>query len=411
MEMNDSFEDLVSRLNSTDKYERIKALAQLWRTGEKSIPLLIEALNDSEETVRVTAIVGFGKVGITTPEVISALHKGLEDTSRIVRCQVVRVLGELHAADETTISGIRKAFRDPDPNVRACAPYALRNLGPAAREAIPELIRALEDEDASVRRGSAAALSAIGPAAYEALEPLVTTYLRSKKRAADFIRDEVLASQCKAIRLACIEYLEERLQQACQGRPGPSDPWSEMALLTKGSQSEKLFADSEQIRGVIATLDGVLRPDPPDTEAVRLALDHAEALLEEGNLKAMENLDDAFNALSIDKESLPGLNSLPSLLYKEVDLLERQKFSKARQTIKDIQRILQKQGMLIRWQILKLRGISPSSEYKCDSCDSTYFQPITKKTEELYKADPLKKNKTKIQCQVCGIIYIVKGND
>lgn len=80
--------------------------------GEKSVPVLLAALTDSEERVRANAAIA---------------------------------LGDIPSAARETVPEIAKLLDDEAAPVRANAAWALGKIGPAAKETVPELVKLLFD--------------------------------------------------------------------------------------------------------------------------------------------------------------------------------------------------------------------------------------------------------------------------
>ena len=79
-----------------------------------------------------------------------------------------------------------------------------------------------------------------------------------------------LSAQVDALRTACITHLREcadRIEQVAK----PEDPWSAAALRADEMSAPALLAAGERMRGMLATVAGVLDVDPPDTVAMQLA--------------------------------------------------------------------------------------------------------------------------------------------
>ncbi len=138
----DALADLIRGLSSRSAAERIGAAAQLGRLGsraEPAIPLLVEMLDDDEETP-----VGFDENGhgwTTTPAYCAS--------------------GALVAIGHAGVSGLIEALRSRKPKVRELAAQSLRYLDdPRIFEA---LLAAAEDRNDDVRYSALIGLPADNP--------------------------------------------------------------------------------------------------------------------------------------------------------------------------------------------------------------------------------------------------------
>ncbi len=121
-------ETLTSLIESECQARRIaavRALAQIG--GMKAERLLIEAMQDTNETLRAEAVTGIGKNGATSA--LQDLRNLLDDPSADVRVAVVVAIGKLGSEEYLEIL-LRAAQSDYSEDVRS-----------AAREALEELVR------------------------------------------------------------------------------------------------------------------------------------------------------------------------------------------------------------------------------------------------------------------------------
>jgi HEAT repeat protein len=186
-------QSLAEGLKSPDAGVRLQALEQAQSPGPAAIPLLLEALRDTdlnvamaaakvlravgprEDTValllqmltgsdprgRVGATAALGSIRPVLPAVVPALVQATTDANPQVRGFAADALG--WTGQEAGVPALVKTLRDPDDGVRMVAAGALGRLGPAARDAIPELRRlAGGDPHPAVRSQAELALRSIG---------------------------------------------------------------------------------------------------------------------------------------------------------------------------------------------------------------------------------------------------------
>ncbi len=153
---------LLGRYNeSLDSYERAYALnpgdwqlqEQLDRT--RLTVNLINALNDSNASVRANAALALGKAKVKATE---PLVFALKDENSSVRASAAAALGD--AGDWRDVNPLTQALNDSDASVRATAAEALGKLGYSSAKA--PLIKALNDSDSRVRENAAQALEKMG---------------------------------------------------------------------------------------------------------------------------------------------------------------------------------------------------------------------------------------------------------
>ncbi len=182
---------LLNALKDSDEFVRRSAVEALGNlSSEAAIPGLLNALKDSDEFVRESAAEALGN--ISSEAVIPRLLNALKDSDEDVHGSTVQVLGNL--SSEAIIPGLLNALEDSDEDVRRRAAETLGDIGGEA--AIPGLLSALEDSDDFVRWIAAEALGRIGN---EAAVPVLLNALKHsdedvRERAVEalgYIRSEV----------------------------------------------------------------------------------------------------------------------------------------------------------------------------------------------------------------------------
>lgn len=109
------------------------------------IPLLLEALKDSNHVIRLSAVIGLGR--IANREATQSLLQALKDSTSIVARRAERILPELD--HEAVIPDLLMLLKDQNVEFRQRAVSALSHLNDS--KVIPELLLALEDSEAKVR--------------------------------------------------------------------------------------------------------------------------------------------------------------------------------------------------------------------------------------------------------------------
>jgi HEAT repeat protein len=141
----------------------------------KAVPALMEALKDTDSSVRGAAASALGNIPGDMRVAVPALAGALQDKDRSVREAAALSLGRLGQSPELAVP-VLVGMLNRDDN-RESARDALIKLGPAARPAVPALIDMLNVEDPNLRSNAAQVLGAIGPDAQSA-EPVLTSVMR-----------------------------------------------------------------------------------------------------------------------------------------------------------------------------------------------------------------------------------------
>jgi hypothetical protein len=116
---------------------------EIKRVGESALPVLLQALEDQDETVRRIAV---SLLRFVDELPLEALFQALSDPEAKVRRVVTRELRYMAEHDESVLDPLGRALEDPDTEVRQNAFYGLWLIG---KPALPLLARALEDPDSA----------------------------------------------------------------------------------------------------------------------------------------------------------------------------------------------------------------------------------------------------------------------
>jgi HEAT repeat protein len=139
---------------------------------DRAVPALIEALEDSEPSVRGNAAFALGCIResaiAAVPRLIEALQR---DKSSCVRQHAAEALGYLGAGNRDAISALIAATKDEDGDVRGEAGLALAMAG--EQSALPIVIKLLEDPEQWARQRAAEALSIPAFTSSAAVKPLI----------------------------------------------------------------------------------------------------------------------------------------------------------------------------------------------------------------------------------------------
>jgi len=150
----------------------IDALIDLPPYTRRFQPALRRALRDEDSTVAGDAARALGALGPRASPSVGALVQTLTHEDPYVQIYAAEALATIGPNAAAATNDLARALSDPTPGVRWAACEALAGIGPAAAAAVPRLTDALRDEYLYVRIFAAGALGSIGPQARTAVEPL-----------------------------------------------------------------------------------------------------------------------------------------------------------------------------------------------------------------------------------------------
>ena len=146
--------DVTDALNDPD-FAPEAALA-LSFMGSPAVTPLRQALHADDPIVRREALRAMGKLreraSIDPQIVIPVLLEAIDDTDPSVRNVAVTYLGIVRDSPEKEVPGLIKALSDESSEVRQAAAVALAEYGTLADPAIPALKKAANDPDDEVKR-------------------------------------------------------------------------------------------------------------------------------------------------------------------------------------------------------------------------------------------------------------------
>ncbi len=152
--MNILFNILITDAGEDAAWARTKAAWALAAIGEKSIPLLTNALRDNEESTRLRA--GWALIKIGSPAV-KELISSLREINKYTRERVALTLGWI--GDERAVNSLLWALKDKEPSVVSAAAWALGRIGSPA--ALSELQSLVNNENSDIRENAVEAFERI----------------------------------------------------------------------------------------------------------------------------------------------------------------------------------------------------------------------------------------------------------
>jgi HEAT repeat protein len=142
-----SLDELAAQLSSPEFNTRALALAELVRQGKAATPVLMEALNSSDDVLRVLGARGLGE--IADPASAEALAHALDDANHEVRAHAAQGLARMN--DERAIEALVRTINDlPD---LEHDPYTLSiyNLIALGSPTLPAIAPLLKSTDPTTR--------------------------------------------------------------------------------------------------------------------------------------------------------------------------------------------------------------------------------------------------------------------
>ena len=138
---------LITDAGEDAAWARTKAAWALAAIGEKSIPLLTNALRDNEESTRRRA--GWALIKIGNPSV-KLLISSLREINKFTRERVAQTLGWI--GDERAVNSLLWALKDEEPSVVSAAAWALGRIG--SPSALSELQSLVNNENIDIRENA-----------------------------------------------------------------------------------------------------------------------------------------------------------------------------------------------------------------------------------------------------------------
>ena len=175
---------LVNALHDTNASVRSQAarsLGQLGQTSPEVIAALLGALHDADADVCFQAAGSLGQLRQASSEVVTALLGALHDADAWVRSSVVASLGQLRQASSEVVTALLDALHDTNASVRFQAAESLGQLRQVSPEAVTALLGALHDADAGVRFQAAESLGQLGQTSLEVIEELYEALQKSRR--------------------------------------------------------------------------------------------------------------------------------------------------------------------------------------------------------------------------------------
>jgi vesicle coat complex subunit len=161
----------IQQLQSANQQQRISAIESLVGLGKPVVPALVRALKDKNPSVRSSAAIALGKMGVQATSAVPSLSHALQDENLEVRRSAAIAMGKL--GRPALVPYLVVKLQSPDASVRYSATHALSRFGADAKPAIPQLTKAIQDNNHAVRFGAVNAVGNLGTIAIPTIPSLV----------------------------------------------------------------------------------------------------------------------------------------------------------------------------------------------------------------------------------------------
>jgi len=155
---------------------------------------------------------------------------------------------------------------------------------------------------------------------------------------------QLVADQVNEMSSQCVEYLILRMKEDCEEIEPPPDPWNLLADYVGAIRPEELRSAADQVRGVLETIAGVIAPDPPDLEAMKLVGEIVFQFLNENGLLSKKLLCQSLVALSADDNVTSDIDEFHSTLREIAKCLEQGRPNKIRELLVTARQVLKLAG-------------------------------------------------------------------
>jgi hypothetical protein len=155
---------------------------------------------------------------------------------------------------------------------------------------------------------------------------------------------QLVADQVQTMSSQCVKYLVLRMKEACKEIEPTPDPWNFLADYAGALQPEELKSAADPVRGVLETIAGVIAPDPPDLEAMKLVGEIVLQFLNENGLQSKKLLCQSLVALSADDSVMSDIDEFHNTLRDIAKCLEQGQPNKIRELLVTARQVLDLAG-------------------------------------------------------------------
>ncbi len=174
---------LVEAMNDPDASLRSAARGALTRIGAAAVPPLKAALTHKDVWVRRSAAETLGPMGSVAKDAAAALKERLKDDDALTRVAAAQALFAIDGQADALVPVLGDALKDKEPSVRRAGALVLFQMQPRPKEALPIFTAGLKDADPRIRIQSARAVWETNHKADEVMPVLVAVIKNPKEHA------------------------------------------------------------------------------------------------------------------------------------------------------------------------------------------------------------------------------------
>jgi HEAT repeat protein len=169
-----------SDVDDRDRLLAIKALGMLGTAAKSAIAPLLTELRERKGSAEIPPeiVVALGRIGVPSPEVLSAFSEQLKGSKMVERKAVARAIAYMGPAAKGATADLEKFASSSDPVARVWAATALYKIGVEPNKNVQIVMSALKDHSPAGRAGRLASMDVadlLGPALKSMVSELITT--------------------------------------------------------------------------------------------------------------------------------------------------------------------------------------------------------------------------------------------
>lgn len=281
---------LIEALNNEEnRYWAALILAEIGPAAAPAIPALMETLKDKRPEVQLQALVALGQIGAPAASAVPAIGKFLsDDTPPGVRYSAAFALANI--GDEQALPELTKLKDCSDPFLKTVAAWGIARVddSPAViGESVTTLVESLQSSDRRVRQLAARALAELQPD-----RELVRGQLFRAMADADPTVKANVADAIASLGPAAVERLTSALQESesralaldALERLGPQARGAVPAIVALIKELQQSGDDPLLLANALTTLGAIDEPPAELRESLVAQLDHPEPMVRRASL-------------------------------------------------------------------------------------------------------------------------------
>jgi HEAT repeat protein len=194
-------------------------LGQFETNATRVVPVLLQMLDDPNPAIRSDIADVLGRFGKEAAPAVPRLGALLTDADASVSVSAIWSLGALAGSSGQAQEMIVRQLADTRVDVRCAALHALSQLGESSNKYLPQFIAAMEDASDVVRAAAAVAITKLGAAGAPALPALIAASRKAESWSVSYIGGAIIAVSGKRPE-AVVPLLIEALNDSGNSRLG-----------------------------------------------------------------------------------------------------------------------------------------------------------------------------------------------